>query len=675
MGVLLDRKACLIVSHLLSADDGVTVEELSQAAGVSMRSAYYSLRCINSELRRNGIDELRSVRNLGILPTPSARAALTSYLGESRGTQLDYLSSAERQAIIVCAAFIRDGVTLDELAGMCSATKRTIQNDVNTLNNHLLRYHVSVEARARRGMSLVGEEIDRRYVVLYYLDAVLSLVDAGILQVGWVDESSSERTRLDVIARTMGVTYAEDLTTRLAVILHYAGDREFVPKADLFAIERSPVSSLVNIEFPELCENTRLYASLILMTQRLQDINPRIFEDGSTITELRLVAEAILNRYADLSGVRFKDCQQLSRYLVQHLFYSLSCYRYGVVDINPLRDQVELEYPEIYAMTRIVLESLQEQIPYPITSGEVAYISLLIGSNIASRRDSLIRVLVVCGSGISAAQMIGQELEGLHPLIRVIAIAPSDQWQLHADKADLVVSSVALDGCDGAVIVHPILTDADKIKIRKALARRSLPTTQADAPDFEALMLGIEPYIKDGEGFKVRAALARVLGIAGQGATPSQLGLADLLDTNRVSLIDSHDLRWEDAIRIAGRPLTQDGSILPEYLDACIQNIVDNGDYSMYPNGMYLVHAAPESGVNRLSLVIAILSEDVPFPSGSSARFLVILAPSDYRTHIRSLTEAVRLFSDESLARKLLLSPDATSAYRTIIDRQNASSK
>lgn len=674
MRLLLDRKAHFILSQLLSTNSSLTVEELSHAADISSRSTYYSLKCINSELRRNGIDELRSVRNLGISPTPSARSALKSYLADSCGKQFDYFSAAERRAVIVCATYICDGITLDKLARTVSATKRTIQSDIGTLNDHLERYHVQIVAHTRRGMRLIGDEIDRRYVVMYYLDPVISIVDAGALAVDWFDESASERMRLDAISRAMGVTYTEDLTTRLAVILHYANEKEFIPRADLSAVEQSQVKRLVDLEFPELTQNTQLYASLILMTRRLQDIDPHLFEDDKAVAELFPVAEMILNRYADLSGTRFKNRGQLRRFLMQHLFYSRACYRYSVAEINPLCNQVELEYPEIYEMTRITLESLQEQIPYPITSGEIAYITLLIGSNIVSRNDSIVRILVVCGSGISAAQMIKQELEGLHPLIRVVAVASYDQWQLYSHEADLVVSSIALEGCSNAVIVHPVLTNTDKAKIRRALARWSYAPTP-DIPSLDYIMKGIIPYIKDGSAAKVRNSLARSLGLMSQGSYEGQAGLLDLADPNRICIVNSHEMQWEDIIRATGQLLVDDDSIRTKYLDACIRNVTENGDYSMYPNGTYLVHAAPESGVNRLSVAIAILSDKVPFPSGAKAQFIIILAPSDYHTHIRFLIEAVRVFSDQTFAEEFASAQNSASAYQIILDHQNASKK
>ncbi|MEE8810514.1 PTS sugar transporter subunit IIA, partial [Lactimicrobium sp.] len=85
-------------------------------------------------------------------------------------------------------------------------------------------------------------------------------------------------------------------------------------------------------------------------------------------------------------------------------------------------------------------------------------------------------------------------------------------------------------------------------------------------------------------------------------------------------------------------------------------------------NKMYLLHASPNSGVNRLSVSISILREEQIFPSDIPVKYLVILAPQDYSSHIDALGDIVKLFSNKDFVSYLSNATDNKEIYKKIAE-------
>ena len=106
MKVNLDRKSYSVLNLLYETKVGLTVEELSNILNVSQRSIYYSIKNINSELKRIGCDELSSIRNYGFSLNESTKQILKEQIETGTGIRTDYFSTSERNAMVICLLYI-----------------------------------------------------------------------------------------------------------------------------------------------------------------------------------------------------------------------------------------------------------------------------------------------------------------------------------------------------------------------------------------------------------------------------------------------------------------------------------------------------------------------------------------------------------------------------------------
>ncbi|WP_300716523.1 PTS sugar transporter subunit IIA, partial [uncultured Brachyspira sp.] len=54
---------------------------------------------------------------------------------------------------------------------------------------------------------------------------------------------------------------------------------------------------------------------------------------------------------------------------------------------------------------------------------------------------------------------------------------------------------------------------------------------------------------------------------------------------------------WQEALRIAAKPLLDAENIEARYIDSIIENVIKNGPYIVLIDGVAMPHSRPEEGV------------------------------------------------------------------------------
>ena len=119
---------------------------------------------------------------------------------------------------------------------------------------------------------------------------------------------------------------------------------------------------------------------------------------------------------------------------------------------------------------------------------------------------------------------------------------------------------------------------------------------------------------------------------------------------NRVNIVDRVD-GWEDAIRVAAKPLTADMSVTNHYVEAMINNVKKFGSYIVVAPKVAMPHSRPEDGVNKNCLALLKINEGVFFgeetDEDEKVYVLFVLGAVDSNSHIETLTELMDIIDDE----------------------------
>ncbi len=120
------------------------------------------------------------------------------------------------------------------------------------------------------------------------------------------------------------------------------------------------------------------------------------------------------------------------------------------------------------------------------------------------------------------------------------------------------------------------------------------------------------------------------------------------------SFFISHAPDWQQAIRMAAQPLLEKGIITNEYIDAMIQNVLDNGNYIIILPKVAMPHARSEYGSKGVGMSFLRLLEPVMFPKNEPVELFFVLASNTPEGHLELLADLAEALSDSEVYETLL---------------------
>ena len=114
--------------------------------------------------------------------------------------------------------------------------------------------------------------------------------------------------------------------------------------------------------------------------------------------------------------------------------------------------------------------------------------------------------------------------------------------------------------------------------------------------------------------------------------------LKDLVDGRLVQLgVEASD--WEEAVRVAAKPLVDNGKVTPGYVDDIIAGAKEHGPYFVLTEHVAVPHARPACGALESAVGITTLATPVDFGSKDNdpVKYLFCLSAKDNDGHIAAL--------------------------------------
>ena len=144
----------------------------------------------------------------------------------------------------------------------------------------------------------------------------------------------------------------------------------------------------------------------------------------------------------------------------------------------------------------------------------------------------------------------------------------------------------------------------------------------------------------------------------------SVTNLSDLITPSNITLMNSVT-SWEEAIRIGAKPIVESGHIDPKYVEAIIKYGEEDPYIVIAPN-LAIPHAAPDEGVNDVSMSLLTLQEGVRFGENHIINLVVIIAAKDKQQHFRALMQLMKLAASEKDRNAIIKSQSGEEIYNII---------
>ncbi|MDB1750238.1 PTS sugar transporter subunit IIA [Enterococcus avium] len=110
---------------------------------------------------------------------------------------------------------------------------------------------------------------------------------------------------------------------------------------------------------------------------------------------------------------------------------------------------------------------------------------------------------------------------------------------------------------------------------------------------------------------------------------------------------------WQEAIRMGAEPLVNNGIVEKAYVEAIIQNVLENGNYVILLPQVAMPHARPEYGSKGVGLTFLHVKEPVMFPDEEPVKIFFTLSSDSPEGHLDLIASLGELLSDEELYEKL----------------------
>ncbi len=124
---------------------------------------------------------------------------------------------------------------------------------------------------------------------------------------------------------------------------------------------------------------------------------------------------------------------------------------------------------------------------------------------------------------------------------------------------------------------------------------------------------------------------------------------------NKINIIDKIE-NWENAIKLAAKPLILDNSITENYIRAMINNIKKFGAYIVINDTIALAHSRPEDGVIKDCLSLLKINDGVIFDENLSEKvyLIFVLGAVTNKSHIDILSKLMEIIDNHDIIDRMI---------------------
>ena len=247
---------------------------------------------------------------------------------------------------------------------------------------------------------------------------------------------------------------------------------------------------------------------------------------------------------------------------------------------------------------------MEEYVGRKLSQEEIAYIVVHICAAIERNKNETVRysVVLVCNGGIGTSQLLLARLEKFFHLDVIDIIPAHDIENMNMEDVDAVISTISLEGKGIEYIqVDPLLTDEDCIRVGEKLSKITPKTTVKETVSEETTD-SFKSLEKIKEILDDEDALAKIRTVVDSFfQKKEETMLSDLLPAQAIQIgVECSD--WKEAIKAAAQYLLEQGAINEHYVNAMIENVMENGPYIVVAPGFALPHEALNAGASKVGM-------------------------------------------------------------------------
>ena len=636
---------------LLENENPQSIQSIQDQLDISRRTVYYIVNKINDVFYDLRMEPINNKRGQGYYLTSDQKKVVDSIL-HSDGT-LQNLSPDERVHYLICwMMYPKANIHIENIMELFDISRNSVFNDLKDLKSEIEKYDVSLYFDIKNGYMINGQVFSKRALLLYYLKILLKKIHYKSIEFLDASEVETFYSRLQQISLKMHNEYDDYNLLAIACLLnivHYVDEKFDFSILELRDLEKTEELHMIDKYFQDLNVHERLYLTIHLLGSKAGSVIR--LDDSQRDIQLFELALHLVDLFERQTSCDISEKNELVNSLYMHFKLSMYYYQLSIQILNTLLEDVKENYGNLYQMIKNLCESMDDEFPFILTDSEISYITMHFGGHLKQVQGkfyALIRVLIVCPSGISTSTLLKREIEDLYANVTVIAATAAENIAQYKENIDFIVSTIDLDTDIPWIKVNAILTKDDKSKIASMMSL-NMQTYKLNKDNFSGLFSIIQKYV---DPIQMKNLKRDVYDYFREGnlivdvVEEKQLRLKDIMYRDHLIRIDK-DIMWDEAIRLASVPLLKTNIITENYINEMIGLVRDYGPYIVIKNRIAIAHAKTEAGANALGTALLINKKNIQFEDDLNIHYLFVISSSNPKEHLQILKDISMLASDD----------------------------
>lgn len=513
--MLLTKRSGDIIRVLIRfpQDKPVTTAIISDELHISSRSIQRELPGVEKWLTSKGFHFVRK-RSVGLfLDEPEERRKELLTLLDAADTELPSVDDRRnRQTELLHALlFAREPIKSLTFMDQFGISEGTLTSDLNQIEGWFAKYHLRLVRRQGLGIFLTGSETARRQAVTSHLKDQKEIPEAEISE----SVTNSVAQIVSDGARILHLNLSDNGYLRLNIYLAYSvcrirqGECITAEEAVFEDLTMEPEFAVAEYLMQQLRQTFRLpiiesetrYLAIFLTGIRIWSADRRDLTSKRDF-DAHQITLALIRNVSSVLDIDFDSDTQLAKELGLHIQPAIGRIRAGIPIENPLLEDIQTRYDEVYQACTAGCISLSASYGLPsFPPSEVGFISIYF-SMALDRRAKLARrisVIIVCPTGIGSSRLLAENLQKAYPDLDIHGTMSAfhiDLDKLAEEGIDLIISTVKLNTNYRNIYVSPLLNRQDRMlldskfqlilsqkKDRKPRPAKSVPQTDFTRKD------------------------------------------------------------------------------------------------------------------------------------------------------------------------------------------------
>ncbi|MGY4690721.1 BglG family transcription antiterminator [Salibacterium sp. K-3] len=653
----LDQRSSDLLNEL-AANPGLKSKDLEIKYNLNRRQLKYSFDKINGWLKTKNLPKIERTKQGLFLVDPVVSSTLLGSDTEDQGED-SILSEKEREDILLLLLLSgTEELSLIHFTSALDVSKNTVLNDLKKVQERLAPFGITITYTRRSGYELEGKEFAIRKILLHTVSRMMEHAGSRgrFLETTEIPEEEITffQNMIHEIEETLQLKFTDEKIESMPYVLslllrrisqaHYI-DPFYIHYEEVMDTKEWKATELILEGRTEVPVEERLFITLHLLTANVywaEDLT----EDA--IPDLLEALEDMLQLFEKYSCIHLHHKEQLLHRLMLHVKPAYYRVKYKLTEINEWQYGISEEFQELHHLVKQSTGPLENLIGEKMPDSETTYLTMLIGGWLTKQGDSIhdkTKALVVCPHGVSVSRLLFGELRDLFPeLVFLDALSVRDFGDYELDY-DVVFSPVFVKTNATLFLVSKILGPDEKKRLRQQVMSE-LHGYTPEHLSVDAMMEIVQKYARiDNEDALQQELEKYVHRDAGQAASDPAVQrkpqLYEMVSPDRIRILpDAGD--WQEALQAAARPLLDDGSITPDYVDAMLAQGQED-PYFVLGNQVAIPHASPENGVQQLGMSLLKLDQSVPFDEDHHVQFIFVIAALDKHDHLQALRQIMKL--------------------------------